>query len=87
MWLPPLRPVLPEDAPVGISMGTFKPQREMDRAFWPGPPSEVLGIWEPLEHAPSLHSHPWKRHSAVLGVTGALLVVAGLAGAAVSLMT
>ncbi|MEX0784208.1 MAG: hypothetical protein WD557_16325 [Dehalococcoidia bacterium] len=51
MWLPPLRPVLPEGAPIGVSLGAFKPQRDIEHAFWPGPPAEVLGNWEPWASA------------------------------------
>ncbi len=47
MWLPPLRPVLPEGAPIGISLGAFKPQRDVEHAFWPGPPGRCRGEWEP----------------------------------------
>ena len=54
MWLPPLRPVLPEGAPVGISQGAFKPQRDIEHQFWPGPPVEVVGHWEPwLDDVPA----------------------------------
>ena len=70
MWLPPLRPVLPEGAPVGISLGAFKPQRDIERQFWPGPPVEVVGYWEPwIEHVPA---RPKRRLvAAIAGMFGA----------------
>jgi hypothetical protein len=81
MWLPPLRPELPEDAPVGISMGAFKPQWEMERAFWPGPPGYAEAErWEPWQ--PDL-AHPAPRRlrirSAAVGLARVLVVVGGAA--------
>ncbi len=82
MWLPPLRPVLPEGTPVGINLGAFKPQREMERAFWPGPP----GNWEPWgsegrwdDEEPVRHPGRWRLRGAAIGLAGVVVVVAGAA--------
>ena len=61
MWLPPLRPVLPDGAPVGISLGAFKPQRDIEHEFWPGPTSVDLsdwGEWVEIEEHPRVVERP-----------------------------
>lgn len=85
MWLPPLRPVLPEGAPVGIELGVLKPQREVERRFWPGPPTEGLECREtvPITGWPP----PGRRRKGILpalgaACTGALLLLAAVAGMA-----
>lgn len=68
MWLPPLRPVLPENAPRGIHLGAFKPQREVERDFWPGPPFAVFHAEaEPVKEATQepQGSPRWRRLTAM----------------------
>jgi hypothetical protein len=66
--------VLPEGAPVGISLGAFKPQRDVEREFWPGPPVEAAGQWEAWMDDFAMPQAPRRR---------ALAAIAGLVGGAV----